>query len=164
MVKEIQLTQGYVALVDDEWYDRLSQYKWRAKVKADGKVYAQCNMTGADGRRRVVLMHRLITGAPDGAYVDHLNHLTLDNTIKNLHVCPPEYNNHNQMTRKDNTSGYKGVTFYPHLGKWGARIAVAGKRIFLGTFSTKEEAARAYNEAAKKYYGNYALPNEIPAA
>jgi hypothetical protein len=102
-------------------------------------------------------MHRFILDPPEDREVDHINHNRLDNQKFNLRVCTKEENQYNAVLRKDNKSGYKGV--YLKGDKWYTSIVYAGKQIYLGRFLTAKEGALAYNEAAKKYYGNFAKLN-----
>jgi hypothetical protein len=164
-MKEIQLTKGYVALVDDEDYERVSQYSWRASPKKDEtdlqgnqQVYASGRVQGKNTG-----MHRFILGLQygDKRVVDHLNHKGLDNRKENLRVVTNRDNSRRQKPRIDNRSGYKGVD--KRYNKWRAQISIGpNNRTHLGCFNTKEDAARAYNEAAIRYFGDSALLNIIP--
>jgi hypothetical protein len=96
--------------------------------------------------------------------VDHKNNHGLVNLRNNLRSCSHAENQHNQQNPSNNTSGYKGVSWYKHVAKWRAQINFNGKRIHLGYFDNKIEAAIAYNEAAVKYHGEFACINVIPHA
>jgi len=154
MTKQIQLTQGQVALVDDADYEWLNQWKWCAS-RAGNKFYATRN--DYNGQNNIVRMHNVIMGSSDGMDVDHKNGNGLDNRRKNLRIC----------TRGDNVRNRKKprVNDYPYIGiqpsgkKWRSYIGHAGQVIYLGTYLTPEEAARAYDEAAKSYFGEYANLN-----
>ena len=104
-------------------------------------------------------MHRFIMKPKSNEYVDHINGDKLDNRKENLRICTKKENQRNQKVRKDNTSGYKGVALM--AGKyWRAYITSGGSRQkHLGNFKTKEEAARAYDEKAKEYFGEFARLN-----
>lgn len=164
-LKEIQLTQGQVALVDDEDFEWLNTYKWHAYWNGDTcSYYVKRNLSiKMDGTLGTVRMHRQILSLSTGdrTQVDHINHDTLDNRRENLRIASNAENGRNRRAHRDGTSGFKGVTFHKLRGKWMAAIKHAGKSLYLGLFLTREEAAIAYNEAALKYYGEFALLNEL---
>ena len=162
MVKEILLTQGKKALVDDEDYARLIKYKWHI-ARNIGGYYAKRNAQ-VDGERHTIYMHRVITNAPKGVEIDHHNHNTLDNRKQNLRLATGSQNLQNQkksLTRngKPYTSRYKGVSWHKCAQKWRARIYINGKVKQLGCFESEIEAAHVYDAAAKKYFGEYSLLN-----
>jgi DUF971 family protein len=97
---------------------------------------------------------------PEGLLIDHRNHNGLDNRLTNLRPATPAQNIQNARKQKPRTtSKYKGVDFVKPTGKYRARIAVDGQRLFLGSFANQLDAARAYDEAAKKYFGIFACLN-----
>lgn len=159
-MKTIPLTRGYIALVDDCDYDRLRQVKWHASVQRNN-VYAYGYTSRKSGERKCLVMHRVIMGANHpSTQVDHVNHDGLDNRRVNLRLCLNCENVKNARTRKDSLSGLRGVK-PPFKSGWGwvARIRVNGNRLHLGTFASPAEAARAYDEAARKYHGEFANTN-----
>lgn len=152
-MKEITLTKGKVALVDDEDYESLSAYEWYADQKHSGYWYAA--RTIKDGSH--VLMHRQILGLDKWEHhVDHINGNGLDNRRANIRSCTIAQNQWNTGTRKDNSSGHKGVHLDRSSGKFMALIRVNGKRMYLGLFGEIEKAVRAYEEASTKLHGNFA--------
>ena len=157
-MKQIELTRGYVATVDDADYEWLTSLgSWSARETVDGRVYAQ----RAVGRT-TEQMHRVIAGH---ALVDHINGDGLDNRRSNLRPATVTQNNRNARRRKDNRSGFKGVTRQAS-GLWRARITVDGLQIRLGTFDAPEDAARAYDAAAIHHFGEFArlnFPTKEPA-
>ena len=153
MAKEILLTRGRVTIVDDEDYDWLNQWKW----VFDSGGYASRTLNH-------IMMHRVIMDPPEGVFVDHRNRNKLDNRRSNLRLCTKSQNNMNQSKRRDNTSGYVGVCWFKPRKKWRVEIRVEGKRIFVGSYANKIEAARFYNMAAMKYHGYFAKLNEIPSS
>ena len=106
-------------------------------------------------------MHRLIINAPRNLLVDHFNHNTLDDRRTNLRLASSFQNQCNVpgKKRKNSSSKYRGVSRNKRSPGWIARIQVNGKRIALGTFKTRREAARAYDSAARKYHGQFATLN-----
>jgi hypothetical protein len=104
-------------------------------------------------------MHRVVIGAPDGVKVDHINGDGLDNQRHNIRKCTQSENSRNRRLSVNNKSGFKGVTWVPKRKKYEVNIGVKGKRKFLGYFSSAEEGARVYDNAAKKYHGKFAHLN-----
>lgn len=157
MVKEIKLSQGKYALVDDSDYERVSQYKWwAAEVGVTKHFYAT---TSTYKPRKTIYMHRLILDAPKGKIVDHINGNGLDNRRANLRLCTNAQNLHNAPAQKNNTSGYKGVSWNKGNKKWQAQICVNNKKIMIGVFADKIEAAKAYDKAALEFHGKFAYTN-----
>ncbi len=105
-------------------------------------------------------MHRLITRAPKGKVVDHENGDGLDNRRANLRVCDHRQNRRNhQRPRKGGASRFHGVGWWKRDQKWRAKISVDGRTIHLGYFADEEDAARAYDQAAREHFGEYASTN-----
>jgi hypothetical protein len=154
-MKEILLTQGQIAIVDDQDYEWLAKWKWCA-VRRKNSYYA-LRHEGVRMAQKNIFMHRVITNSSDGMDVDHINGNGLDNRRSNLRICTHAENNKNRRKQKNNTTGFKGVS--PSGRKYQAQISVNNKNIHLGTFSTPEDAAYAYDEAAKKHYGKFAKTN-----
>ena len=106
------------------------------------------------------LAHRLawlwVHGSWPAALIDHINGDRADNRIANLREATQSQNVQNSRKRRNNTSGYKGVTWHEPLRKWRARISVPSKQIFLGYFTCPDEASRAYEAAARTYHGEFA--------
>jgi len=157
-MKTIPLTQGKVAIVDDEDYEILNQFKWYAERQ--GKTfYANRKAPLSQSRittvmRREIRMHREIINPPTGFFCDHKNGDGLDNRRANLRIVTNGQNQLNNGKYKSNTTGAKGV-FMDH-GKYRAEIRKDGKRKYLGMFKTVEEASAAYQKAAKELFGEYA--------
>ena len=166
-MREIQLTRGYIAIVDDDDYERVSKLKWTALEdrRKDGSlrtVYPyHSEWIPETGKPRNVRLNRFILNVTDETLdVDHRNHNGLDNRKLNLRVCGRSNNLGNSVRPVNNTSGYKGVVWDKVNRKWRAQIGVNGKSHPLGRFSTKEEAACAYDEAALRQWGEFALTNK----
>jgi len=156
-MREISLTQGKVALVDDEDYEFLNQWKWRHDGNGNRKTgYAMRSLPRTLGKQTNISMHRFLLKASTGYEVDHANHEGLDNRRINLRLCLRQENACNRSGQKNNVSGFKGVSFHRGTGKWRAVIHHKGKQYNLGHYTTKEDAAKAYNEGAKKYHKEFA--------
>lgn len=151
-MKEIELTQGKVAIVDDEDFEYLSQWKWCAAFMT--RNFYAAKSISINGQRKVILMHRFILNPEKNMVVDHINGNTLDNRRENLRICTPRENSRNRKKRTISKNKYKGVA--NSNGKFIARI-----EIHLGTFENEIDAAKAYNEAAKNLFGDFAKLNFI---
>ena len=166
---EIPLTQGYVALVDPCDADLLD-YKWQSQYSR-GLIYAVRSIrVGArsDNKTEKVSMHRIVLARKlkmkyslDGLKTDHIDGNSLNNCRSNLRLATYAENNRNTRVRRDNTSGYKGVSWAADRGKWVAVICVDKCQRWLGAFDDPAEAAIAYNEAALRYHGEFARLNEV---
>lgn len=159
-MKEIQLTQGKVALVDDEDFEYLNQFKWCAQQEGH-TFYAARQSPRINKKSKTIRMHRAIMNPPNNMHIDHKDHNGLNNCRSNLRICYQRENQINVNRRSDNTSGYKGVCWHNGAQKWASRIKVNGKDIHLGVFTDIKDAALAYNKAAVKFFGEFALLNEI---
>jgi len=165
-MKEIKLTKGYVALVSDKDYRRVSQFKWYTQIEhyKGGTVKwvrAARNVLLHTGKRSIQLMHRFIKQVTNPRIkVDHKDHNGLNNQRSNLRKSTQKQNCGNQKLRKNNNSGLKGVYWYVPTGKWCARITVNYKCINLGYFLDKLEAAKEYDKAATKFFGSFAKTNK----
>lgn len=160
--KEIPLTQGKVALVDAEDFEYLNQWKWCAYYS--GYTWYAMKKIRIAKKEKDLKMHRLIVNPPDNMEVDHINGSGLDNRKENLRICTHSQNHMNSRRQSNNTSGYKGVCFYKRVKKWIAYIKYNKKRVHLGYFNAREDAALAYNEAARKYHGEFARLNKFEEA
>jgi len=154
-MKIIPLTQNKVTIVDDEIHDYLSQWKWYyAEGYARKMIYPE---------KRVLRMHAAIMRPPKGMQVDHINGDKLDNRKENLRVCTKHQNGWNLRKHMEAKSKYRGVA--KHEGqRWRARITFNHKAINLGMFDTETEAALAYNQAAKIFFGEFACLNVLENA
>lgn len=157
-MKEIELTQGKVAIVDDEDFEYISQWKWcyhsaGYAVRAEGKR----------GKQVHIYMHREILKPPSGMFTDHVNGDRLDNRKINLRSCNDSQNASNKGLQKNNTSGYKGASWCNKYKKWLSSITFTKNRRvskkFLGYFKSAEAAARAYDKAAREKFGEFARLN-----
>jgi hypothetical protein len=161
-MKEKKLTQGQVALVDDDNFGWLNSFKWFAhkddfkynngyyavkKINKGGKSYMQC-------------MHRLILNINDSKLlVDHINGNKLDNRKENLRIATKSENGRNRDRQSNNKSGFKGVHWNKQFGKYRAQIMLNNKTTYIGLYTNPVEAAKAYDLKAKELHGEFARLN-----
>lgn len=160
-MREVPLTKGRVALVDDSDYEWITQWKWHLSEKSGGYSIAARNGKKVNGKRTsYIKMHRLIMGVTDPKIlVDHRDKNPLNNQRKNLRLCSKSQNAMNSKRPRTNTSGYKGVFWHDGDKNWAAAIMLNQKPKYLGGFKTPEMAARAYDAAARNLFGEFASLN-----
>ena len=151
MAKEIQLTKGKVAIVDDEDFDRLNQWKWCAYQNR--RTFYAVRRLGD----KKVHMHHLLMPKP----VDHVNGNGLDNRRCNLRQATNQQNCMNQRKILNAASKFKGIHWKMPNKKWVAQIRFNYKLKHLGYYESEIEAAKAYNEAAKRLFGKFARLNDL---
>jgi len=157
-MKTILLTRGHYAIVDDDDYGRLNQYKWYAFRDRNRYWRAVRNKKRINEKRGKELMSRRIMNAPIGMVVDHLNGDTLDNRKENLRFCKQSVNTQNQHSTWG-LSKFKGVDWDNNRKKWRVRITKEKKVYHIGVYDTEMEAANAYDEKAKELFGEFAHLN-----
>jgi AP2 domain len=156
----IPLSKGRVALVDDRDYERVRRYKWHFTGR-----YAQTRTPSPE--RKHLLLHRFLLEAPTGIQVDHVNGDPLDCRRNNMRLTDSRGNNRNRRplaawNGRPPSSKYKGVWYERHgLRSWRAGISVGSRRMYLGRFQSEDEAALAYNAAARRLHGEFACVNVI---
>jgi hypothetical protein len=156
-----KIAAGRVALVDDEDYELVMQYRWNVLERArNGRTHGPYAITdtgyGRTGRRGI-LMHKLLTGWPQ---TDHRDHDGLNNQRSNLRPATNSQNHANERPGTGFASAYKGVSLGSRGHGWQARIRVGGgERLYLGIFKSEIDAARAYDAAARKHHAEYACLN-----
>lgn len=162
-MKKIKLTQGKFALVDDDIFEYLNQWKWYYS-----KGYAcrtQRYGLRKENKHLTIAMHRIIMNVVEGKVIDHINRDTLDNRKENLRIGSQQQNTFNSRKSLNNTSGYKGVfemkSGYKRNKPWMAQIMFNRKSIFIGYFLNKKQAALAYNQKAKELFGEFSRLNKI---
>jgi len=154
-MKEIQLSQGKVALVDDEDFERVNQYKWYA-TKSYNTYYAVRNIAVCKNKQTIQTMHYFIMGEK---WIDHIEHNGLDNQKHNLRPCTNHQNTMNRKLNINASSKYKGVTLYRDNKRWKSQIQFKYKKLNLGLFISEIYAAKAYDEKAKELFGEFANLN-----
>jgi len=153
MAKKIPLSNGGVALVDNDDFEHLSKYNWFSRT-FHGTEYAHAHMR-QNGRRRQVRMHRLLMGVPSSTGIDHKNGNGLDNRRRNLRTATTAQNNQNRR-RGAGRSKYIGVSWCSQTSRWRASIKVDGRFRHIGRFSFEEEAAEAYDMRALYHWRRFA--------
>jgi len=158
-VKQIQLRNGKFTQVDDIDYETLSKHSWLC-MKSKYTNYAGRWEKRASGKRRYISMHREILGLTDPkVFADHRDGNGLNNVRSNLRRCNKAQNCANTRKVAKCWSKFKGVSMHVASGKWRSIIRVDGKQISLGYFYSEEAAARAYDEVAIRYRGEFACVN-----
>lgn len=154
-MKKIKLTNGEYTILDESDYLKYRDFVWHCSL---GYAVMKIKKNGIVTSAR---MHRLIMDAPNGMDVDHINHNILDNRRCNLRVVTHHQNMMNIKKNKKHSSKYKGVYFDKKRSKFVAQICVKYKNKFIGYFEKEDEAALAYNESAKKHFGDFSRLNEV---
>lgn len=156
-IKKIPLTQGKYAIINEEDFDLVSKYKWHFFArKYAGRDYIE------NGKKKKMSMHRLITNFPIGCEIDHINGNGLDNRRSNLRISTHKENICNRaFLNKNNTTGYRGVTWSKEKNKYAAQITVDYRHKCLGYFDRAIDAAKMVNGALVKYHKNFACLNKI---
>lgn len=140
----IPLTSGKHCIIDAEDFDKIKEFRW-----ALSSNYAYS--------KKIKQMHRVIMNTPSGLFTDHINRDFLDNRKTNLRFCTKQQNQFNKACNKG-TSKYRGVSLTKHK-KWTVKIRKDGRPTYLGTFNSEIDAAKCYDIAAKKYFGEFAYLN-----
>lgn len=156
-MKEIQVSGGRaIALIDDDLYDHLNAYRWQLMGGRSWRRYAATTV-----HDRTIYMHRLVVNPPAGVLVDHRDGCTLNNQRSNLRLCTNGLNQANSKKRQGAASQYKGVTFSKDRGCWFAEVRFKNERVYRKAFASEQEAARAYDCAALRHFGEFALTNAV---
>lgn len=154
-MKHIELTQGKVAIVDDDMFEYLNQWKWHAA--RDKQTYYARRYDCSNGGKKRIMMHDLVNGKKDGHINDHKDGNGINNTSENIRFCTYRENSINRKAW--GSSKYLGVSFEKCTGKWLSRINTGIRKINIGRFKVEENAAIAYNIYAEKHHGEFARFN-----
>lgn len=167
-MKEIQLTQGKIALIDDEDFELLNQHKWCADqglvtyyAGRQITIQSQNKAKNIKRKRTTIYMHRIIleNKLKDNEDIHHINGNGLDNRKCNLQIVTRSQHHMTKKKRKNCSSQYKGIHWHKSHKKWQAQIMINYKRINLGYFNNEIEAAKAYDAKAKELFGEFARLN-----
>jgi len=150
-MKEIPLTRGMSAIVDDDCYKILSSVKWYAAKQPD--TFYACRDIRSNGKKKTLWMHRVINNTPDGMVTDHKNGDGLDNRRENLRSVSHQDNMIN-CARRRSKNRYRGVSWHILNKVWVAQITVDRKNVYIGSFPTEEIAKEAYDAARKEFRKN----------
>ena len=157
----IQLTQGYQTIVDICHFEYFNQWRWYSKISKE-RPYVACYASRRSAGK-LIYLHRevLRIGGIDlsGKLADHVNNDSLDNRLANLRACDRKENARNRLKPSNNTSGFKGVRLIKINGKFTAQIRCNEHLFHLGCFFDPIDAAKAYDRAALKYFGEFACLN-----
>lgn len=157
-MKLIPLSQGKFAMVDDADFEAVNAFKWYAKANRSSGWYAARNVGKPDGTRTTQKLHQFLM--PGVSMIDHKDGDKLNYRRDNLRPCTLSQNQWNARKRRG-TSKFKGVTWFSPTRKWMARICFEGNPYSLGCFFSEIDAAKAYDAAARKFFGEFARPNFI---
>ena len=159
-MKEIQLTQGKVALVDDEDFERVNQFKWSARKSKNGNVWYAMRGVGDGSIKKTIYLHAYIMGDnPHRAKIDHRDNNGLNDQKYNLRFCTNQQNIMNSKPHLNSVSIYKGVYWRKDKERWVARIWLCGIRIHCKHFVSEIEAAKQYDIWATELFGKFAYLN-----
>jgi hypothetical protein len=151
----VSLTRGYEAVIDACDAELVGQFNWFAKPYPH-TVYVARQSFKKDGPQKTIFLHRLLMGNPNGLEIDHVDGNGLNNVRCNLRASTGSQNNHNKGPLKNNTSGFKGVTWHKKAKRWQAHIKKDRRTIYIGLFDCPRAAADAYAAKAKELYGEWA--------
>ncbi len=155
---EIELSQGMIALVDDDTAPEILAMKWYAAKR--GRTHYAMSYSPSD-HGRTLLLHRVILGVPVGVHVDHIDGDGLNNQTSNLRVCTQSENNRNARKSLNRSSRFKGVSWHKRGAKWRAYVKLNYKYKHLGCFASEIDAALAYDRAAIELFGVFAKTNAV---
>lgn len=157
MSKLIKLTQGKHAIVDDDDYEWLMGWKWCARWS--GYTWYARSSKQVESKQVFIQMHNLILDTPSGQQGDHRNHNGLDNRRSNIRIATRSQNGGNRLPVIGKSSKFKGVSFDRARNIWEANIGINHRKIRLGRYHNETEAAKAYDIAALKHFGEFAMTN-----
>jgi hypothetical protein len=158
--RRIRMSGPRYAIVDPADYKRLKRYEWITKKGINSFYVLRYVERGKGNKETIVYLHQEILKVPKGMVIDHINHDGMDNRRANIRPATRSQNLCNSRRRLGTKSSkYKGVSWKKQTCKWAARIGIDKREIHLGCFKNEIDAAKAYDEAAKKYHGEFACLN-----
>lgn len=158
-MKEIKLTQGMFAMVDDDDFEKLNNFKWFAH-KSGNAFYAETRIGDGYKKQKVLKMHRFIMNLnKEKLVVDHRDMNGLNNTKENLRVCTRSQNAMNKKSQQGSFSKYKGVSYHKRNKKFQAEITINSKKKYIGNYHKDVDAAIAYDNKAVEFFGEFAVLN-----
>lgn len=156
-MRAIPLTKGKYALVSDEDYERVSQFKWTALHSSDGHIWYAYRQPTVNGKRKNVYLHRFVLNEPDGHLVDHINGDGLDCRRENLRLATEQQNRWNRSRRIQWKSRYVGVV--RDHNRFQARAHAHGERMYFGSYPSEVMAAEVYDAVVRRLRGEFARTN-----
>jgi len=153
---KVEIPRGYTLINEDDTH-LMDGYAWHFDVS--GYIVRRAWKDGKCVKN--IRLHRLVIGAKDGQYVDHINENKADNRKENLRIATYSQNLACRGPYKNNTSGYKGVSWDKRRKVWMVLLGYQGKRIYVGSFNDKNKAAQMYNIKAKEIFGDFAYQNVL---
>lgn len=153
-MKSIPLSKGQIAMIDDEDYERVSEFKWYALWNKDTQSYYAARSAGGRINKHIEYLHRFIMQTPKGMICDHRNHNTLDDRKSNLRNCTPAQSSLNTRMSTRNTTGHRCITL--RRNKYRVVIKADTKTIFDRVFPTLDEAIVFRDKAIAKHHGDFA--------
>lgn len=154
-MKYIELTQGKQAIVDDDLYDWLNQWKWYYKNAPTGEGGYACRNEGHHGKQKTIRMHMVINQTPPGLATDHINGNKLDNRRANLRSANHIQNGHNQGMHSNNTSGHKNIYWHKRDRKWRVQIRDGIRKVYVGSYKDLESAVEARDAAESLFHKDF---------
>lgn len=158
--RRIRMSGPKYAKVDPDDYKQLRKYEWFTKKETNSFYTFRNGGRKKAGGKSIIYMHRIILEVPKAMVVDHINNDGMDNRSANLRPATRAQNSYNRKKlSRQCTSKYKGICWNKTASKWQAAISFNKNIIYLGIFNNEIDAAKAYDEAAKKYHGEFACLN-----
>jgi hypothetical protein len=159
-MKVVNLTKGRLAYVDDKDYEAVSEFSWQAQKIKTGWVVKRGVWDPDRGNNRSQSLGVFLLRPPPGLRVDHRDGDPFNNQRANLRLCTKTENDR-AFRRKavGKSSRFRGVSWWAQRAKWRSVLETNGRQFHLGTFDREEDAARAYDAAAKQHFGEFAHLN-----